>query len=53
MKNRFIVLLSAMLLASISTAVWPARPLDVITPNGGEKLVKATKYIIEWNKSEF
>ena len=53
MKNRLIVLLSAMLLASISTAAWAARPLDVITPNGGEKLVKATKYTIEWNNKGY
>ena len=53
MKNRFIVLLSAMLLASISTAAWSARPLDIITPNGGEELVKGKKYMIEWNKSGY
>ena len=53
MKNKLIVLLSAMLLASISTAAWSARPLDVITPNGGEELVKAKKYTIEWNNKGY
>ena len=53
MKNCLIALLSTILLASISTAAWSARPLDIITPNGGEKLVKGKKYFIEWNDSGY
>jgi hypothetical protein len=53
MKNRLIILILAGLLASISTTAWSARPLDIITPNGGEELVKGKKYMIEWNKSGY
>ena len=56
MKNCLIALLSTVLLASMSTAAWSAKsakPLDIITPNGGEELVKGKKYLIEWNKSGY
>ena len=53
MKNCLIAILSTVLLASISTAAWSAKPLDIITPNGGEELVKGKKYVIEWNKSGY
>ena len=56
MKSSLIVLLSTVLLTSISTSAWSAKsakPLDVITPNGGEELVKGKKYMIEWNKSGY
>ena len=56
MKNCLIAILSTVLLASISTAAWSAKsakPLDIITPNGGEELVKGKKYFIEWNKSGY
>ena len=56
MKNCLIAILSTVLLASISTAAWSAKsakPLDIITPNGGEELVKGKKYLIEWNKSGY
>ena len=53
MKHCLIALLSAVFLASISTVAWSARPLDIITPNGGEELVKGKKYFIEWNNSGY
>ena len=56
MKNCLIAILSTVLLASISTAAWSAKSaktLDIITPNGGEELVKGKKYFIEWNKSGY
>ena len=53
MKSSLIVLLSTVLLTSISTAAWSAKPLDIITPNGGEELVKGKKYIIEWNNKGY
>ena len=53
MKNRVLVVLSVIFLASISSTAWSARPLDIITPNGGEKLVKEKKYFIEWNNKGY
>ena len=56
MKSSLVVLLSTVLLTSISTSAWAAKsakPLDIITPNGGEELVKGKKYFIEWNKSGY
>ena len=53
MKNHLLVVLSAIFLVSISTTAWSARPLDVITPNGGEELVKAKKYTIEWSNKGY
>ena len=51
MKNHLLVVLSAIFLVSISTTAWSAKPkpLDIISPNGGEELVKGKKYMIEWN----
>ena len=53
MKNQVLVVVSAIFLASISSTAWSARPLDIITPNGGEKLVKEKKYFIEWNNKGY
>ena len=53
MKNWLIVLLSTISLATISTVAWSAKPLDIISPNGGEELVKGKKYMIEWNTSGY
>jgi hypothetical protein len=46
-------LVAAIFLSLVSVTAWSARPLDIITPNGGEKLVKGKKYFIEWNKSGY
>ena len=55
MKNQLSAVLSAIFLVSISTTAWSAKPkpLDISTPNGGEKLVKGKKYMIEWNSSGY
>ena len=55
MKNNLLVVLSAIFLVSISTTAWSAKPkpLDIISPNGGEELVKGKKYMIEWNNSGY
>ena len=49
MKNRILVVISGIVLATMSSIAWSAKTLDIITPNGGEKLVKGKKYDIEWN----
>ena len=55
MNNQLLVGLSAIFLVSISTTAWSAKskPLDIISPNGGEELVKGKKYMIEWNNSGY
>ena len=55
MKNHLLVVLSAIFFVSMSTTVWSAKPkpLDIISPNGGEELVKGKKYMIEWNNSGY
>jgi hypothetical protein len=55
MNNQLLVGLSAIFLVSISTTAWSAKskPLDIISPNGGEELVKGKIYMIEWNKSGY
>ena len=56
MRSRVLAVLSVIFLASISTTAWSAKsakPLDIITPNGGEELVKGKKYTIEWNNSGY
>lgn len=53
MKNHLIIILLPVLLTSVSTVAWSARPLDIVSPNGGEELVKGKKYTIEWNKSGY
>ena len=55
MKNHLLVVLSAIFFVSMSTTAWSAKPkpLDIISPNGGEELVKGKKYMIEWNNSGY
>ena len=53
MKRYALVVLAAMSALTISTTAWSARTLDIETPNGGEELVKAKKYMIEWNRKGY
>ena len=53
MRIREFVVITAVVIMSLSTAAWSAKPLDIITPNGGEELVKGKKYVIEWNNKGY